>query len=85
MSVSIGHTFVIVLLREIFLIAPLCISEHMLSLGAAKAALQHPAVLCLKQFCIELSREGPGWVVVFLLFCFPTLLLDHGRRDDIEM
>lgn len=57
----------------------------MLSLGAAKAALQHPAVLCLKEFCIELSREGHGWVVVFLLFCISTLMLNHGRRDDIEM
>lgn len=84
MSVSIGHTFLIVLLREMFLIAPLRISEHKLSLGAAKAALQRPAVLCLKQFCTELSREGHGWVVVFPLFCIPTLLLNHGRRDDIE-
>lgn len=57
----------------------------MLSLGAAKAALQHPAVLCLEEFCIELSREGHGWVVVFLLFCISTLMLNHGRRDDIEM
>ena len=85
MNVSIGHTFLIVLFREIFWIVLLCILEHTLSLGAAKAALQHPAVLCLKQFCIELSREGHGWVVVFLLFCIPTLLLDHRRRDDIEM
>lgn len=83
MSVSTGHTF-LMLFQEILLIAPLCISEHTLSLGAAEAALQHPAVLSLKQFCIELSREGHGWVVVFLLFCIPALLLNH-RRDDLEM
>lgn len=45
MSVSIRHTSLIRLLQEIFSIAPLCISGHTLSPGAAKAALQHPAVL----------------------------------------
>lgn len=59
MSVSIGQTSLIVLLQEVFL-TPLCILEHMLSLGAAKAARQHPAVLCLKQFCIELAEKGMG-------------------------
>lgn len=54
--------------RDIFDSAALHFGAHTLLLVAAKAALQHPAVLCLKQFCIELSREGHGQVVVFLLF-----------------
>lgn len=45
MSVSIRHTSLIKLLWEIFLIAPLCISEHTIPPRAAKAALQHPAAL----------------------------------------
>lgn len=68
--------------RDIFDNAALHFRAHTLLLGAAKAAVQHPAVLCLEQFCIELSR---GWVVVFLLFCISTLLLNHRRRDDIEV
>lgn len=84
MSVSIGHAFLVMLFQERIFVALFCISEHTLSLGAAKAALQHPAVLCLQRFCVELSREGHGGVAVFLLFCFPSLLVNHGRREGIE-
>lgn len=80
MSVSIRHTSLIMLLQEIFLIAPLCISEHTLSPGAAKAALQHPAVLS-EGVLHRVKREVPGWVVLFLLFCIPALLLNCRRRE----
>lgn len=80
MSVSIRHASLIMLLQEIFLIALLCISEHTLSPGAAKAALQHPAVLS-EGVLHRVKREVPGWVVVFLLLCIPALLLNCRRRE----
>lgn len=84
MSVSIRLTSLIKLLQEIFLIAPLCISEHTLSPGAAKAALQPPAALS-ERVLHRVKREVPVWVAVFLLFCISALLLDLRREDDVEM
>lgn len=90
MSVSIRHTSLIKLLQEIFLIAPLCISGHTLSPGAAKAALQH-RLFCLRQFCIEL-REKCLFVVfvfvvevVFLILRSCSAVESQKERDDIEM
>lgn len=79
MSVSIRHTSLTKQLQEIFLIAPLCISGHTLSPGAAGAALQHPAVLA-ETVLHRVKRELPGWVVAFLLFCIPALLLNRRRE-----